>query len=200
MGSVANWSASLELRRSIDIKKKVPNTIEEIKNFLSKNNISQSGNRNNLDENSIIVECNFGEEEYNNIQIKASDGITIKRFFDEKLYETLDGFEDYNSYYEEENLTFMEDLTFVVLISENDVRLLKLDLQLYKKYVIDDGLFWNGETLVYGDDFMENVGGYIYCNTDNSESSEYVITQDFIDSIKPGDRLILSGDGSGDNC
>ena len=41
---------------------------------------------------------------------------------------------------------------------------------------------------------------YIYCDNDNSSSDTLVVTQEFIDSLEVGDKLVLSADGDGEHC
>ena len=40
----------------------------------------------------------------------------------------------------------------------------------------------------------------VYFESDNSSYEEFKITQKFIDSLKPGDRIVLSADGCDASC
>ena len=40
----------------------------------------------------------------------------------------------------------------------------------------------------------------IYFENDNEVSRTFEITKDFIDSLNPGDELVLSADGRDENC
>jgi len=48
--------------------------------------------------------------------------------------------------------------------------------------------------------YMASVSNDIYFENDNETAQEFELTQEFIDSLKPGDKLVLSADGRDEQC
>ena len=187
MGSSGSWSAELKLVRSITITQQTENTDQEIDEFL--NNIPTiyvNKTRYELYGTGKQIYTVIDEDDENIDKIadyyKNKDSMTIEEY--EALVEN--GEDSLDPYQEFE---VMEDKE----VLRNKLRFIDLKKAEEYKYFIDfkyKNIFPTIDHTIY----LTSIGATIY--EIDEDSNDFIITQEFIDSLKPGDRLEISGEWS----
>ena len=196
MGDCGSWSANIKLSQKIDISQTEENSSETITEFV-KNNPSISFRQKTLKEikdDDILISVDVFDEddgEIATVELKdlELENVNAKEFIDKKLYDEYDEFEPDDM--------CIENCIFMVEIQNVESLLKFLNLTLLKKYIY--AWMVNSPAEINDMSTLANCRNYIYCHSNNTDSSSFTITQDFINSLKPGDTLIVEGDGNG-NC
>jgi hypothetical protein len=201
MGSCGSWEANLSLKKRIGISQKEENSSEAIEKFIKKNGsrLTQTKSFDKLKNDDIllgiIIEDEY-EEYHEEIYMKelGLENVNAKEFIKNKVYE------NHSERFEEDLLeeVEIEDWIFQVEVKDLASKLKFLNLK-----VLGDNLSdWNPSTptFITDEQNLAECSGWIYCGSDNSSSEEFTITQKFIDSLKVGDKLVLTGDGDGEHC
>lgn len=213
MGDVATYEISLSLLKSKDIKQKTKNSKEDITIFLSKyknkiisKTISHDDEDETVDSSSILNGVSVFDSYYNNVieDIIFDIPMTYQEFIDNNVFINNESFEEY---VEGESMDDKDNFDFDFLIAANDDELVKvlefIDLNKLEQEVEGDTIYLHQliDNSIYDEtQLADSSYNYIYCGSNNSTSESFTITQEFIDSLKPGDILKLSGDGRGSNC
>ena len=195
MGSCGSWDASLSLRKKVDISQKEENSLESIKKFISKNidSLYDSKWSEKITKDDILISIiieDEDEEVYEEILLKdlGLESVNAKEFIDNKVYKNHNEFDLDVS---------IENWIFRVEIKDLETKLKFLNLAILK----DNLEAWDiNDTTMITEQGLVSCSGYIYCHNDNSDSRSYTITQEFIDNLKVGDKLVLNGNGDGEHC
>lgn len=212
MGDVGTYEIGLSLIKSKDIKQKTKNSKEDITIFLSKyknkiisKTISHNDEDDPMDSSSILNGVSVSDSYYNEVieDIIFDIPMTYQEFIDNKFIINNESFEEYV----EDDELIVDDFDYDFLIAANDDELFKvlkfIDLNKLQQEVEGDTIYLHQliDNSMYDEEKLVNSSyNSIYCNSDNSTTERFTITQEFIDSLKPGDILNLSGDGRGSNC
>ena len=219
MGDVATYEISLSLLKSKDIKQKTKNSKEDITVFLSKYKNKIISKIISHDEDETM---DFDEDETMDLS-SILNGVSILDSYDNEVIEDIifdipmtyqefidnDVFinnESFKKYVEDEWID-TDEYGFDFLIGSNEDELIKvlefIDLNKLQLEVESDTIYLHQliDNSIYDETPLVNSSyNSIYCDSDNSTSTHFTITQEFIDSLKPGHILKLSGDGRGSNC
>lgn len=200
MGSCGSWDASLSLKKRIGISQKEENSSEAIEKFIEKNgdSLTQSKSFDELKNDDILIGISIvDEDEYIEEEISMKElgleNVNAKEFIKNKVYE------NHKEQFEEvEELVDVKDWTFEVEVKDLAAKLKFLNLK-----VLGDNIYsWDPSTptFITDEQGLTECSGYIYCGSDNSDTSSFTITQKFINSLSVGDKLELYGNGDGEHC
>lgn len=184
MGSSGYFNAEVSLSRKIDVTKKTKNTaleIEALKKYLLEKEV-----------NPFLIEVSYKD-------VKPGDVIKYVDTSDEDDYyeEDDDKYEDVSELDEASLKQVLEglgpDVSCKVVPYDLDKRLAFVDIAICKQ----EGMFILGPKphLLYVKS-LAYCSNEIYYDTNNATDDSFKITQSFIDSLKPGDTLVLDADGS----
>lgn len=201
MGSLGSWNASLSLIKKIIITQNEENSSEVIEKFIKKNgaHLTQSKKFDKLKKDDILIGV-FIQDEYEDYYEEISmkdlglENVNAKDFIKNKVYE------NHTEIFSEDLLEAVdiEDWVFEVEVEDLPSKLKFLNLKELGKNLSG----WDPSTPLFitDEEHLAGCSDYIYCNNDNSGSDEFIITQKFINSLKVGDKLVLTGDGDGEHC
>lgn len=201
MGSLGSWNASLSLSRKIMISQKEENSSEVIEKFIKKNGnrLTQSKKFNKLKKDDILIGLLIQDEYgdyYEEFSMKdlGLENVNAKDFIKNKVYK------NHTEIFSEDLLEAVdiEEWVFEVEVKDLESKLKFLNLKELGKNLSS----WDPSTpsFITEEEYLAECSDYIYCGNDNSGSDEFTITQKFINSLKVGDKLVLTGDGDGEHC
>jgi len=201
MGSCGSWEANLSLKKRIGISQKEENSSEAIEKFIKKNGnrLTQSKEFDKLKNDDILIGVSIiNEDEYIEEYIYMKDlgleNVNAKEFIKNKVYE---------NHSERFGEDLLEEVEVEEWVFDVEVKDMASKLKFLNLKVLGDNLSdWNPSTptFITDEQNLAECSGWIYCGSDNSSSEEFTITQKFIDSLKVGDKLVLTGDGDGEHC
>ena len=201
MGSCGSWDASLSLKKRIGISQKEENSSEAIEKFIEKNGsrLTESKSFDELKKDDIllriIIEDKY-EEFHEEIYMKdlGLENVNAKEFMKNKVYE------NHSERFEED---LLEEVEIEDWVFEVEVKDLVSKLKFLNLKVLGDNIYdWDPSTptFITDEQGLAECSGYIYCGSDNSDTSSFTVTQKFINSLSVGDKLELYGNGDGEHC
>lgn len=211
MGDVATFEAEVSLLKIIDIKQEEKNSKEAIKSFIEKYKTKiklEHIGYYDIKENDNIIGVNvidqYTKDELDDIMFDKS--MTYKEFVDNKVFTTNPKFEEF---VEGDTMDDHDEFEFEFIFGASEKQLHNIleyiNLDILSKEIDKRGTIHYNRIL---DNNLSNKTSiiaslsycHIYCHSDNSDSTTFTITQEFIDSLEPGDKLELYGDGQGSHC
>lgn len=195
MGSTGSWDASLSLKRRVSLSQENENSKEEIEGFLKNNVIGNRVDYKNVKDTDIILAViGYDDDEKESFRVDLCDvdinNMSFKEFKESGIFESQEEFYS--------GIQSLDEREFIVRDNNIEETLRYINLNLLYESLEN----WSSKnpTFSYVEEELVNCNGWIYCNNDNSDSDEFIITQEFIKTLSPGDRLVLNGDGDGEHC
>lgn len=198
MGSLGSWDASVSLISRTSVKTKEANTTEEIEKFIKKHKdrLLETRSFDKIKNGETLVAVYLYDEDGDDLDyynLKDSFGLVnvdAKQFINEKMYESIDGFDTFDS--------SPEDWVFYVQAENVENKLKFLDLKKISKDIYSWSL--DNPNFLESEMSLADCNDYIYCGNDNSQTADFVVTKKFIDSLNVGDVIRLYGNGDGEHC
>lgn len=210
MGDVATFEAEVSLLKKIDIKQEEKNSKETIESFIEKYKTKlklKHIDYYDIKETDNIIGVNIIEQytKEDLIDIMFDKPMTYKEFVDNKVFTTNPKFK---SFVEGDTMDDHDEFEFKFIFGASEKQLRNsleyINLDILSKEIDKRGAIHYNRILrnnLSNKTSITNLSYcHIYCGSDNSASTTFTITQEFIDSLEPGDKFELYGNGSGSNC
>lgn len=211
MGSTGSFNANMSLIKKQKVTIDTENSIDEIKKFIAKhqeleNKVVYYAMTANLEKArdfkliSVIIEDEDKEYIETLLLSDLNLDMTLGEFLDSKIYLDKNYVNLFESEYCDADPCYwgFEVATDDKYKAEIIKKLKNIDLKAIDKNFSCWSI--NEPKIISYTEQLASCSNYIYCFNDNSTCDTFKITQKFIDSLTPGDVLLLKADGDGEHC